>query len=636
MHFERILPVSSGDPLRYTCDSSDPLFEPEAAEDPRPPPRRRRKSKASIAAALGLTLACGGAAHTAIHTTDAILVQLAPGAAPPARFGDADSGPPIVALSTVAPHDEAPLLRIPLQPGDDAVAAAQEAARGAGVAFAEPVYLVQASRAPNDPRYKDLWGLAQIDAPAAWARSTGDRAVTVAVVDDGVALDHPDLKDNAWVNDQEVDGNGQDDDQDGYVDDVNGWDFVDDKPSPLPAASGEARWHGTHAAGIIGAVGDNRVGVVGVNWKVSLMALRALGPQGGRSDDVARAIDFAAEHGARVINASWGGGGESRAIAQAIARAGQAGALVVSAAGNSGAASPEFPARLEADNLLSVGATAPDDLLAPFSNRGALLAAPGVGILSTTAPGQYERYDGTSMASAHVAGVAALLWAAHPAASLAQVREAILSSAVPVPGVVHGRIDAAQALVALDQAGGGPEALELSRPALQFAAKAGRYPRAQTVSLHAGRGGRAAFRLESGAPWIVLRQLKGTTPARIVVRVDPTGLAAGTHAGTVWVKDESGVRLPLAVALRVGDAPAIAVMGDGCRIAADGKLHARAGAGCTLGASEGESATVQWWLPGGSAARGARLYCQFVRRGEYQILYSRDEGEVDPLPVVIE
>ena len=636
MHFERILPVSSGDPLRYTYDSSDPLFEPQEAEDPRPRSRRRRKSKASIALALGLTLACGGSPHTALHAGGAILVQLAPGAAPPARLGDADSGPPIVALTAVAPHDEAPLLRIPLRPGDDAEAAAEAAARADGVAFAEPVYLVQPSRAPSDPRYKDLWGLAKIDAPAAWARTTGDRGVTVAVVDDGVALDHPDLKDNAWVNEQELDGNGLDDDQDGYVDDVHGWDFVEGRPSPAPAASGDARWHGTHVAGIIGAAGDNHVGVVGVNWKVSLMALRALGPQGGRSDDVARAIDFAADHGAQVINAAWGGGGESRAIAQAIARAGQKGSLVVAAAGNGNASAPEFPASLEAENLLSVGATTPGDLLAPFSNRGALIAAPGVGILSTTAPGQYERYDGTSMASAHVAGVAALLWAAHPNASLAQVREAILSSALPVAGVVHGRVDAARALAALDRTGGDPGALALSRDALSFSARPGRLPRAQTVSLRARSGGRHRFTAEADAQWIVLRQLKGTTPARIVLRVDPRGLPAGNYAGTVTFTDEAGATLPLGLSLRLGEAPAIAVNGQGCRLAADGKLHVRAGSGCTLTASEGESATVQWRLPGGEEVRGARLYGQFARRGEFEVLFSKDEGAVDPLPVVIE
>src|SRR5262249_2965427 len=148
-----------------------------------------------------------------------------------------------------------------------------------------------------------------------------------------------------------------------------------------------------------------------------------------------------------------------------------------------------FPANLGYDNVISVGATTPDDILAPFSDKGALVAAPGVGILSTTAPGQYERYDGTSMASPHVAGVAALLWAAHPNASLAQVRKAILESAVPIKGVEHGRVDAARALAALDGTGGGPGALKLSRDSLTFAAKSGRTPRAQTISVRAEGGG---------------------------------------------------------------------------------------------------------------------------------------------------
>jgi subtilisin family serine protease len=636
MHFERILPVASGDPLRYTDAGSDPLFDPEEPDHPHPPPRRRRRSRAAAATAVVVTLACGGAERPAIHATDAILVQLLPGASPPARFGGADTGPPIVALGSLSPHDEAPLLRIPLQPGDDPVAAAEQASHGKGVEFAEPVYTYQPSRAPNDPRYRDLWGLARIGVPGAWDRTTGERAVTVAVVDDGVALDHPDLKSNLWVNEQEQDGNGLDDDGDGYVDDVNGYDFVDDRPSPAPAPSGDARWHGTHAAGIIGAAGDNRVGVVGVNWKVSLMALRALGPSGGRSDDLARAIDFAADHGARVINAAWGGGGASQVLARAIARAGSKGALVVAAAGNGAAESPEAPANLDLDNLLSVGATTPEDLLAPFSNRGALLAAPGVGILSTTAPGQYERYDGTSMASAHVAGVAALLWAAHPDASLGQVRDAIVSSAVPIPGVVHGRVDAAGALAALDGARGVPGALQLSRAALTFSAKPGRLPRAQTVSVRAEGGGQHGFTAETDAAFILLKQAKGTTPARVAVRVDPSKLAAGKHQGSVTFKDASGASLGLSVTLQIGDAQALAVRGEGCRLGEDGKLHARAGTGCMLSAAEGEAATVQWRLPGGEEVRGARLYAQFVRRGEFQVLYSPDEGAVDPLAVVIE
>src|SRR5207302_9023759 len=177
------------------------------------------------------------------------------------------------------------------------------------------------------------------------------------IVDDGVALDHPDLKANIWVNEQEIAGNGKDDDLDGYVDDVNGWDFVDDDPDPSPAASGTERWHGSHVSGTIGASGDNRIGVAGVSWKVSLMALRAIGPQGGRTDHLAKAIDFAVEHGARVINASWGGAGNSQVIANAIARANRKGVLFVAAAGNDSAASPSFPANLDIENVISVGAT---------------------------------------------------------------------------------------------------------------------------------------------------------------------------------------------------------------------------------------------------------------------------------------
>src|SRR5207302_7479084 len=177
-----------------------------------------------------------------------------------------------------------------------------------------------------------------------------------------------------------------------------------------------------------------------------------------------------------------------------------------------------YPASLKLDNVLSVGATTPNDALAPFSDRGALVAAPGVGILSTTAPGQYERYDGTSMASPHVAGVAALLWAAHPNASLAQVRKAILSSAVPMTGVEHGRVDAGRAVAALDGTGDGPGALKLSREALSFTARAGRTPRAQTVSIRAEGGGTQKWTAEANQKWIVLKQIKGETPARVAVR----------------------------------------------------------------------------------------------------------------------
>src|SRR5207247_5502653 len=213
-------------------------------------------------------------------------------------------------VGPVAPDAEPAVLRVPIEPGTDPVAAAEQIAREPGVEAAEPIYMYYPSRAPNDPRYKDLWGLAKIDARDAWARTVGDKRVVVAVVDNGVALDHPDLKANLWSNPQPDDG------------DVHGANFVG-QPSgdPSPFKEGDAPWHGTHVSGTIGAAGDNHLGVVGVNWKVSIMAVRGLGPNGGRSDDLAKSIDYAVDHGARVINASWGGGGQSKVLAKAVDRA---------------------------------------------------------------------------------------------------------------------------------------------------------------------------------------------------------------------------------------------------------------------------------------------------------------------------
>ncbi|MGZ6124956.1 MAG: S8 family serine peptidase, partial [Myxococcales bacterium] len=364
MHDEKLFSAGS-DPLRHLDSRFEPLDPVFDADEPAFPRfrRTRPRSSAAVAVAVAATLACGGSGPTPVQAENAILVQLEPGAAPPAAEPRSDQGPPIVPLAQVADADEPPLLRVPVEPGGDAAAAASEASAKAGVAFAEPVFVYQARRTPNDARYRDLWGMAKIGAPAAWDRSTGARSVVVAVVDDGVALDHPDLEANLWQNGEELGSNRRDDDGDGYVDDVNGWDFVDGDADPSPARSGEERWHGSHVAGTIGARGNNGAGVVGVNWNVSLMALRAIGPRGGRSDDLARAIDFAVGHGARVINASWGGGGGSKAISGAIARANRKGVLFVAAAGHDSEPSPSFPANLKLDNLISVGATGPDDVL---------------------------------------------------------------------------------------------------------------------------------------------------------------------------------------------------------------------------------------------------------------------------------
>jgi subtilisin family serine protease len=638
MHDEKLFSAGR-DPLRYIdarFEPVDPIFD---AEEPALPFFRRRKprSGAAAAAAIAASLACGGGSQQVAPAPDAILVQLERGAAPPAGTARQEGGPPIVPLQAVSSDDgEAPLLRVPIDPGENPAAAAEQAAARAGVAFAEPIYVYPPRRVPNDARYGDLWGLEKIAAPAAWTRTTGERGVVVAVVDDGVALDHPDLAPNIWRNPSELEGNRQDDDGDGFVNDVNGWDFVDDDGDPAPAASGEERWHGTHVAGTIGAAGDNRIGVAGVSWKVSLMALRAIGPSGGRSDHLAKAIDFASEHGARVINASWGGNGSSQVIASAIARASRKGVLFVAAAGNESAASPSFPANLRLDNIISVGATGPDDRLAAFSDRGAMVAAPGVGILSTTAPGRYESYDGTSMAAPHVAGIAALLWAAHPQASVAQVRKAILGSTVPVRGVQHGRVDASRALAALDrETTPDAPALRLSRDALAFAVRYGRLPRAQTITIHTEGGGSTPFTATADAKWVLLSKTEAETPARFSVRIDPAAMAPGRNEAHVSFAVDGKAAARLTVAAQVGSIPIVSVQGDGCELR-DGAVHARAGAGCAVASADGDTAEVRWVLPDGAQVAGGRLYGQFVRRGEFEMTLSSDDGVTDAVPVVIE
>jgi hypothetical protein len=240
------------------------------------------------------------------------------------------------------------------------------------------------------------------------------------------------------------------------------------------------------------------------------------------------------------------------------------------------------------------------------------------------------------MAAPHVAGLAALLWSAHPKASLAQVRKAIVSSAIPVRGVQNGRIDAVRALALLDEeTGSGPPMLKLSRDELKFTVRPGRAPRAQTVSVHAEGGGPATVGIAADASWIVLSRAEAETPARIAIRIDPAKLPASTHQGRVTFTAEGAPAATLLVTVQVGDAPAVVVHGEGCALR-DGKLRARAGAGCALEVAEGDAVGIQWTLPGGAGASGARMYGQFLRRGEFQVLVSSQEGAPESLPVVIE
>ncbi len=301
--------------------------------------------------------------------------------------------------------------------------------RVAGVRFVEPDIDVSIdATAPNDPSWPNQWAHGRISLPEAWDVTSGSDQVVVGVVDSGIDLDHPDLRDRLWVNPAET-SDGRDDDGNGFVDDVHGADCRDGGEPQ------DEHDHGTHVAGIIGASADNGVGIAGVDWGVRLMALRFLGPEGrGRLSDAIRCLDYAVAMGAHITNHSWGTSARSTALEEALGRAQEAGMLVVSSAGNDGldldAGHPHYPSSFEHDNIVAVAATTSHDGLTPWSNYGAHsvdIAAPGSGILSTVQDG-YAHKGGTSMAAPHVAGAAALVLAAHPGIGYREVIERLLRS----------------------------------------------------------------------------------------------------------------------------------------------------------------------------------------------------------------
>lgn len=321
----------------------------------------------------------------------------------------------------------------------------------------------QIQSVPSDPQYNQLWGMTSIDAPGAWNTTTGSSSVVVAVIDTGVDYNHRDLAANIWTNPGEIAGNGVDDDRNGFVDDIHGYDFANNDGNPM-----DDNGHGTHVSGTIAAVANNGQGVAGVNWSSSVMALKFLGSDGsGYLSDAIRAVNYATmmrtQYGVnvRVMNNSWGGGEYSAALESAIRASGNADILFVAAAGNDGTnndANPQYPANYNPPNVISVAAVDQNDRLASFSCYGATtvdVAAPGVSIYSTTPGNRYAIYSGTSMATPFVTGVAALAWAADPTASVAEVRNAIIAGADRVASlsgkVASGVLNARTTLALLDQ-----------------------------------------------------------------------------------------------------------------------------------------------------------------------------------------
>lgn len=293
-----------------------------------------------------------------------------------------------------------------------------------------------AEKHPNDPRYQELWGMRNINASAAWANRAGDNSVIVAVIDTGVDYDHPDLRANMWVNPRET-RNNRDDDGNGIKDDIHGAAFLGGRT--LSGNPRDLHGHGTHCAGTIAAVGNNGIGVVGVNWNVKIMALRFLGGSGnGKLSDAVRCIDYAISKGADVMSNSWGANRGAPQLQAAISRAERAGILFVAAAANDGKnidTSNKFPAGYNNANILSIAAIAEDNSLAGFSNFGRSrvdMAAPGVRILSSIPGNGFGNKNGTSMATPHVAGAAALIWNAVPSGNKARsVKTLLMNNARP-------------------------------------------------------------------------------------------------------------------------------------------------------------------------------------------------------------
>lgn len=312
----------------------------------------------------------------------------------------------------------------------------------------EPNYIYRASFVPNDPMFDQLWGMqntgqtggtpgADISAVQAWDVFTGSPSVLVGVIDSGVDYTHPDLAANIFTNTGEIPGNFIDDDGNGFIDDVRGWDFVNNDNDPMDDAG-----HGTHCSGTIGAVGNNGIGVAGVTWNVRILPIKFLDSFGsGTTEGAIAAVDYARTMGVQIVSASWGGTGNSELLRSAIESFNNAGGLFVAAAGNAGQNTdvfPFYPSAYDLPRIVAVAASTHNDVLAGFSNFGVVtvdLAAPGESILSTVPGAGYAVFNGTSMATPHVAGALALMLARFPGMDADAAKSLLLSRADPIPAL---------------------------------------------------------------------------------------------------------------------------------------------------------------------------------------------------------
>jgi subtilisin family serine protease len=469
------------------------------------------------------------------------------------------------------------------------------------VEYAVPDHVARTQALPDDPYlgsygswgqpYGDLWALATIGAPAAWELSTGVGTV-VAVVDTGLDYDHPDIVGNVWANQAELHGApGMDDDGNGYVDDVRGWDFAYGDPDPM-----DRQGHGTHVSGTIAAVGNNGIGVIGVAYQARIMGVKGLDDGGyGPFSGLASAITYAARNGADVISNSWGCYGKSctdAAVADAVRLARSLGCVITFAAGNNGDdVKHAFPANLQ--DVITVAASGADDSKASFSNWGYLVdvAAPGGGpeaaspfaayrnILSLRAAGtgdanlivggSYLRQAGTSMATPHVSGVVALVLAANPQLTVAQVESIIrhtardevgdpsLDAAGYDPYYGWGRLDAAAAVARAFDPPADPPILKMVAEPLEFDVPATMCPGQQwslPVAVYNLGGGTMSW--SAFAPdWLSVQTSSATTPS--FASVSMNSLEAATGLLTIRSPEASNGHAGLQVTARVASGIAI-------------------------------------------------------------------------------
>lgn len=323
----------------------------------------------------------------------------------------------------------------------DVMATCEEFKKDPSVAWAQPNYQYHPCLQPNDPDFPDQYAHQLIEMAQAWEISTGSRDMVIAILGTGVEISHPDLKDNIWANAEEIPDNQKDDDGNGYIDDIHGWNFegADSDVTPDPFSS-EFFNHETQVAGVIGAVGHNAVGVTGVNWQCSMMVLRL--SENFTSAEIAGALKYAADNGAKVINMSFGGSDvgpdDDLAVKEAVEYAADHGVLLVASAGNSDTGTPHYPAAYS--HVMAVSSTDGEDMKTGHSTYGPWvdIAAPGTDIMTTDVNGEYVATAGTSFSAPYVAAVGALVWSHRPELTAVEVRAILENTADPV---FYDRVD---------------------------------------------------------------------------------------------------------------------------------------------------------------------------------------------------